>query len=506
MAGWFPRLYGFDRSLWLDEFGTLWAIERDFTSAIERVFGFHGQSPLYYIFLQKWMGLFGESEVALRLPSLLFGAATATLLYCAGNEWVGWKTGAVAAVLAWLSPPVVEAAASVRPYALALLGESMAIYGFVRATRRGDLAGRALFVTGCAVLFGSHYVLVLPMVGLAMAYLIVRELGQAYTTNAVSVDASMLVLLCIPCLPHLVALSGRGEALSWLGPPDYYMIFEAAGALLVLAAAGFVAAENRQPVVVERSIAIALWLAVAAQAGGLSLLALTGSNLLDTRYLVAMVPPASLLAADGILRIRGRVALVPVAYAFYLTVLFFAMHFLISGSFSRAGRQDWRGAVKLIEERTANSGPPLVLFRSGFVESEGLLSGIEEPVLSAPLRSPGKTTPDWQVIQLNYRWDSPGRSGYLETKVAPAIDAADNFFVLLCGHCYNETTGDYPSGIRSWLKERFPGEYLEKQLPGLRGILLFEYERIDESGGSGTSHGIAPEHSPSHPTGNTARR
>ena len=35
---------------------------------------------------------------------------------------------------------------------------------------------------------------------------------------------------------------------------------------------------------------------LAAHAGGLSLLAAAGNNLLDTRYLVAMVPPAALLA------------------------------------------------------------------------------------------------------------------------------------------------------------------------------------------------------------------
>src|SRR5215471_18766895 len=43
------RLYGFNRSLWLDEFGTLWVIDGSFSQLMERVNAFQGQSPLYYL-------------------------------------------------------------------------------------------------------------------------------------------------------------------------------------------------------------------------------------------------------------------------------------------------------------------------------------------------------------------------------------------------------------------------------------------------------------------------
>ena len=41
------RLYGFNRSLWLYEFGTLWVIDGSFSQLMERVNAFQGQSPLY---------------------------------------------------------------------------------------------------------------------------------------------------------------------------------------------------------------------------------------------------------------------------------------------------------------------------------------------------------------------------------------------------------------------------------------------------------------------------
>ncbi len=56
VAGGFLRLYGLDRSLWLDEFGTLWVAEGSLTALTDRGASFQAQSPFYYsiiwLFLQ----------------------------------------------------------------------------------------------------------------------------------------------------------------------------------------------------------------------------------------------------------------------------------------------------------------------------------------------------------------------------------------------------------------------------------------------------------------------
>src|SRR5262245_11446011 len=75
------RLYGFNRSLWLDEFGTLWVIEGSFSQLMERVNAFQGQSPLYYLLVWFFVHLIGESEFTLRLLSLLLGVGTVYGIY-----------------------------------------------------------------------------------------------------------------------------------------------------------------------------------------------------------------------------------------------------------------------------------------------------------------------------------------------------------------------------------------------------------------------------------------
>ena len=64
------RLDGLGDSLWLDEFGTLWAVEGGLGTVMERVYEFHGQTPFYYVWPWLSIQLFGESEAALRLPSV----------------------------------------------------------------------------------------------------------------------------------------------------------------------------------------------------------------------------------------------------------------------------------------------------------------------------------------------------------------------------------------------------------------------------------------------------
>ena len=86
LIGLLLRVYGLnDESLWLDE-----AISADVGMLpINELFDFvksrDVHPPLYYILLHYWILLFGNSEVALRLPSVLFSTASIPLFYFFGK-------------------------------------------------------------------------------------------------------------------------------------------------------------------------------------------------------------------------------------------------------------------------------------------------------------------------------------------------------------------------------------------------------------------------------------
>src|SRR5262245_10837818 len=82
------RLYHLGaQSLWLDEGGT-WAevTGKRWPALLAELWGRDAAYPLYHILLKGWVGLAGDSEWALRLPSALAGAATVVALYLAAAE------------------------------------------------------------------------------------------------------------------------------------------------------------------------------------------------------------------------------------------------------------------------------------------------------------------------------------------------------------------------------------------------------------------------------------
>jgi predicted membrane-bound mannosyltransferase len=119
VAGLTFRLYGFNRSLWLDEFGTLWAIEGSFSQMWERANAFQGQSPFYYSLARLFVHLFVESEITLRFLSFILGLSAVYGVYLLGRFLDGRNSGLIAASLLWITPSMVQASADARPYALA---------------------------------------------------------------------------------------------------------------------------------------------------------------------------------------------------------------------------------------------------------------------------------------------------------------------------------------------------------------------------------------------------
>lgn len=81
------RLISLDQSLWLDEGITAnvvrnysyWQILKNFSP-----FDFH--PPLYYFLIKFWRGFFGDLEVSLRIPSVIFSLLTGYIIYLIGKE------------------------------------------------------------------------------------------------------------------------------------------------------------------------------------------------------------------------------------------------------------------------------------------------------------------------------------------------------------------------------------------------------------------------------------
>ena len=460
------------RSLWIDEFGTLWAIERSLSETWSRVIAFHGQSPLYYILIWALVRVFGESEVVLRAPSLVLGALSVVFIYRTARAIGSREAGFFAASLFCLSPVVLQASASARAYALALLMASLAVYGYTLTIVTRNWQYRVLFVAGGAGLVLTQYISSLTMIGLGMAYFFYSEIRRRYTRRAFLVDVAIQVAVVLVAMPQVAGLWTRRQELSWIGPPNYTLAIAVLAPLLppILVAGlnGLRAVDQ-----VKRNIEHALALAMAAPAAVLMLLAAAGTNLLAPRYLLISLVPGSVLAGLSISRLRTPAASVSMLFAVCFATALSLRSWQVNGSWITVPHQDWRAAVSLLEGELAAVQNAVVLYRPGFVEQDPSVP--QSPALLAPLRSPGKRAPQWRVVPLTFSWWSASREPYFADVIRPAIAEAEVFFVLIGGT--SSLTGNYPRLLSEWIAEEFPQRFTERQLGPVAGVRVSRFDR-----------------------------
>ena len=203
------RLWRWDQSLWLDEFGTLWVVQGNLTTVITRTLEFQGQSPFYYLIVWVFARVFGESEIVLRLPSLLAGAGACWFVYKTARGLLDTRTGLWAAALFWLSSYPVQCSAEARPYSCILFFGALMLWGFARGASGVDGTGRGAFILGGVGLVASHYLAaVLPLV-IGAAWLCSRELRRHYPPKQFLRDVGVQLLLVMPFVAQLFSVWGR---------------------------------------------------------------------------------------------------------------------------------------------------------------------------------------------------------------------------------------------------------------------------------------------------------
>lgn len=159
------RLHG--PSLWFDE-GWSWHLARMpipqmlATTAADR-------SPfLYYLFLHFWIRIAGESEWALRWPSVAFGLLAAALVWRLAVDGWGRPAGAFALIPMALSPFWLYYVQEARMYTMLAAGTLAAFWAMAAALRR-PTPRRFLVWTLCAAGTAlTHYYGLLPVVAMAL--------------------------------------------------------------------------------------------------------------------------------------------------------------------------------------------------------------------------------------------------------------------------------------------------------------------------------------------------
>ena len=232
------RLYrlGF-QALFLDEYGS-WRISSvpGFGEFLRTVWLHEANPPLHFILLRAWMALFGDSEISLRMPSVLFGTATVWVMMRVA--WDARFRGRFALFLAGLLPVVSPYALyysqEARAYAMLLFLAALILLFVVRiwmAPERpawGDVVG--LVATGLVAAL-THYFALFPIVFAGVAVFVRRlgairrgGVGAAWEARS-AVAWGAAVVLSVAVFLMAVVLPDTSALIAWLPPWDVTALY-----------------------------------------------------------------------------------------------------------------------------------------------------------------------------------------------------------------------------------------------------------------------------------------
>lgn len=211
------RLWQINESLWLDELHTAWVVADGVGPIVERA-QIGNQSPLYFYLPWATTSLFGMSEWALRLPSLVAGVGLVLLAYAIVLEFTRSRFAAIAcAILASTDHNFLFYATEARPYACVqlLAAVQLLLLLFWRLQSSDSMRCRLGFVGASVVLFYLHYTAMLLLGGQIVFSLWVacyssqRRRRWGYPFRKLAVDLLCIGVAIIPTLTHVFDIGSR---------------------------------------------------------------------------------------------------------------------------------------------------------------------------------------------------------------------------------------------------------------------------------------------------------
>lgn len=177
--------------------------------------------PLYEIFLHYWIHWFGIGEFAVRIPSLIFTALTASYIYKLGNEFFSKAVGITSAFIFTLSNYATLFSHEARVYAFFGLLTVLSFYYFLRwlnnqSSKRDWVALSIIY----ALLMYSHYFGIM-VVGLQLGLGIIMKINDLKSLKKYGLIVLGSVALFSPYLYIVfVRMFDSLESGTWLTPPD----------------------------------------------------------------------------------------------------------------------------------------------------------------------------------------------------------------------------------------------------------------------------------------------
>jgi mannosyltransferase len=209
------RLIGIGKeSVWLDEAITLRQAEQPMAITIHFVAN-DSHFPLYVILMHFWVRLFGISEIAARMLSLVFGVGSVYLIFLLGKRLFSPRVGLIAAAFLTFAPQMVYYSQEARLYTLFLFLTMLSCYFYVQLLEQQSKKNIALYIAATTLLIYTHMFAFLTLFCQAIHYLYINRRSTKRIAQWLIILA-ILFILFTPWLSVMVRQLGFSNLLAWI--------------------------------------------------------------------------------------------------------------------------------------------------------------------------------------------------------------------------------------------------------------------------------------------------
>lgn len=213
------------QSLRLDESQTIWQASHSFAGTLERV-ALDVHVPLYHTIVHFWMFAFGDSQVTVRLLSLIFFLVTIPIIFLIARRLLPLRWALFAVMLFSFSPFMTWYASEARMYTLLVLFASLNLYFFMKIARTGH--GWIGFTLSAMIGAYSHYFFMFTLLTEGLYFLLTRKsFAKGSFKKFVAVAIAVLAGLS-PWLYYFRSLGSASDTRPMLAVPssvDFSNIF-----------------------------------------------------------------------------------------------------------------------------------------------------------------------------------------------------------------------------------------------------------------------------------------
>ncbi|MEV7775355.1 glycosyltransferase family 39 protein [Kitasatospora sp. NPDC086791] len=209
--------------LWRDEIATSTVATRSLGDLLRLLQHIDASNGAYYLLMHGWTAVFGDSTVALRIPSVLAMAGAAAFVALTARRLFGGRVAAMSAGLLFTVPPLVSRyAQEARSYALVTCAIAAGTYFLLRALERPSWRRWAPYCAAMALAGAGHLVSFSTLAGqAALVALHLWRTREASDRRLLWQYPLAVAVAAVPVLPVVLLGSRQSDRqLGWIATPS----------------------------------------------------------------------------------------------------------------------------------------------------------------------------------------------------------------------------------------------------------------------------------------------